>query len=153
MGTITSGDWPSTVPARAVLETRIGWPPGETREEVQKQVEDAILNVAKSDGWLSDNPPVVEWFGWYARPHLLDVEGDFVKLMRRNIADMVGFEPKFAGGSAGLDTRFFAHRGTPAVTFGPQTQRIHSYDEWVSIESTIKTAETIAVMLIDWCGA
>ncbi len=58
----------------------------------------------------------------------------------------------FSARSAGLDTRFFAHRGTPAVTFGPRTQRIHSFDEWVSIESTIKTAETIAITLIDWCG-
>ncbi|MGY5858644.1 MAG: ArgE/DapE family deacylase [Candidatus Thorarchaeota archaeon] len=152
MGTISSGDWPSTVPAKAVLETRIGWPPGETREEVQRQVEETIASVAASDQWLAKNPPVIEWFGWYARPHLLDVEGQFIQLMKSNITDVVGIEPKFAGGSAGLDTRFFAHRGTPAVTFGPRTERIHSFDEWVSIDSTVKTAETIAVTLIDWCG-
>ncbi|MFX1605339.1 MAG: ArgE/DapE family deacylase [Promethearchaeota archaeon] len=153
MGTISSGDWPSTVPAKAVLETRIGWPPGETREEVQKQVKATISLVANNDQWLKENPPVIEWFGWYARPHLLDLEGEFVKLMKRNITDVVGVEPKFAGGSAGLDTRFFAHRGIPAVTFGPHIQRIHSYDECVSIDSTIKTAETIASTLIEWCGA
>ncbi|MGY5858593.1 MAG: ArgE/DapE family deacylase [Candidatus Thorarchaeota archaeon] len=151
IGTITSGDWPSTVPAKAILESRIGWPPGETREEVQKQVEDTISTVAKFDSWLTENPPIVEWFGWYARPHLLNVDGQFVQLMKKNITEVVGVEPKFAGGSAGLDTRFFAHRNTPAVTFGPQTKRIHSFDEWVSIESTIKTAETIATALIDWC--
>jgi len=152
MGTITSGDWPSTVPAKAILETRIGWPPGETREEVQKQVEDAITSVAASDDWLAKNPPVIDWFGWYARPHVLDVEDQFVQLMRKNISEVIGIEPKYAGGSAGLDTRFFAHRGTPAVTFGPRTERIHSFDEWVSIDSTVKTAETIAATLIDWCG-
>ncbi len=152
IGTISSGDWPSTVPAKAVLETRIGWPPGETREEVQKQVEDTIASVTASDQWLIENPPVVEWFGWYARPHVLDVEGQFVQLIKKNITEVIGIEPKFAGGSAGLDTRFFAHRNTPAVTFGPRTERIHSFDEWVSIESTVKTAETIATTLIDWCG-
>ncbi len=152
IGTITSGDWPSTVPAKAILECRIGWPPGETREEVQKQVESTISAVTKSDRWLSENPPTVEWFGWYARPHLLDLESDFVHLMKQNITEVVGRSPKYAGGSAGLDTRFFAHRGIPAVTFGPETQRIHSFDEWVSIESTLKTAETIATTLIDWCG-
>jgi acetylornithine deacetylase len=152
IGTISSGDWPSTVPAKATLESRIGWPPGETREEVQKQVEEAVSEVTKSDPWLSENPPTVEWFGWYARPSLLDLESDFVHLMKRNINEVVGEAPKFAGGSAGLDTRFFAHRGIPAVTFGPETQRIHSFDEWVSIESTLKTAETIATTLIDWCG-
>ncbi len=152
MGTITSGDWPSTVPAKAVLESRIGWPPGETREEVQNQVEGAISNLSKEDEWLRESPPIVEWFGWYARPHLLDLDGQFVKLMKKNITEIAGIEPKFAGGSAGLDTRFFAHRGVPAVTFGPDAQRIHSFDECVSIESTLKTAQTIAALLIDWCG-
>ncbi|MBY8997996.1 MAG: ArgE/DapE family deacylase [Candidatus Thorarchaeota archaeon] len=152
IGTISSGDWPSTVPAKAILESRIGWPPGETREEVQKQVEEAVSEVTKSDPWLSENPPIVDWFGWYARPHVLDLESDFIHLMKRNITEVVGVTPKFAGGSAGLDTRFFAHRSIPAVTFGPETQRIHSFDEWVSIESTLKTAETIATTLIDWCG-
>ncbi|MFW9963724.1 MAG: ArgE/DapE family deacylase [Candidatus Sifarchaeia archaeon] len=152
MGTISSGNWPSTVPAKAVLESRIGWPPGEMREEVKKQVEDTIAVMARNDPWLVENPPIIEWFGWYARPHLLDLESPFVKLMKKNIFDVVGVEPKFAGGSAGLDTRFFAHRDTPAVTYGPYTERIHSFDEYVSIESTVKTAETIASTLIDWCG-
>jgi acetylornithine deacetylase len=152
IGTVKAGDWPSTVPAKAILECRIGWPPGETREEVQKQVNETVAQLAQSDEWFVDNPPIVEWFGWHARPHLLDLESDFVKIMQRNITNVVGQPPKFAGGSAGLDTRFFAHRGIPAVTFGPQTQRIHSYNECVSVESTIKTAETIAATLIDWCG-
>jgi acetylornithine deacetylase len=152
IGTIAAGDWPSTVPAKAVLESRIGWPPGETREEVQKQVETTIFNLSKEDEWLRENPPIVEWFGWYARPHLLDLDSQFVKLMKKQITEVVGIEPKFAGGSAGLDTRFFAHRGIPAVTFGPEAQRIHSFDECVSIESTLKTAQTIATILIDWCG-
>ncbi|MFW9975935.1 MAG: ArgE/DapE family deacylase [Candidatus Thorarchaeota archaeon] len=151
MGKISAGDWPSTVPAKAVLETRIGWPPGETRKEVQTQVENTISTVARNDKWLKENPPIIEWFGWYARPHVIDLESPFVILMKKNIFDVVGIEPKFAGGSAGLDTRFFAHRGIPAVTFGPHTERIHSFDEWVSIESTVKTAETIATTLIDWC--
>jgi acetylornithine deacetylase len=152
MGTFASGDWPSTVPAKAVLESRIGWPPGETREDVKKQVEDAIIEIARKDTWLTNNPPAIEWFGWYARPHLLNLEEPFVTLMKRNILEVVGVEPKFAGGSAGLDTRFFAHRDIPAVNFGPHTERIHSFDEFVSIESTVKTSETIAAALIDWCG-
>ncbi len=151
IGTISSGDWPSTVPAKAILETRVGWPPGESREEVQKQVEDAVMSASKGDQWLLKNRPIVEWFGWYARPHLLNLEDEFVLLMKKNITEVVGEQPKFAGGSAGLDTRFFAHRGTPAVTFGPHVQRIHSFDECVSIRSTIKVAETISSTLIDWC--
>ncbi len=51
-----------------------------------------------------------------------------------------------------VQVRTYSHRGIPAVTFGPHAQRIHSFDECVSIESILKTAETIVTTLIDWCG-
>jgi len=44
------------------------------------------------------------------------------------------------------------NHGTPAVTFGPAAQRIHSFDECVSIESIVTTAEVIAATIMDWCG-
>ena len=58
----------------------------------------------------------------------------------------------YTGGAAGLDTRFFVHHGIPAVTCGPQAERIHSFDEIVDIESMVKTAKVIALTMIDWCG-
>jgi acetylornithine deacetylase/succinyl-diaminopimelate desuccinylase-like protein len=68
LGTIEAGDWPSTVPARAVIEGRVGWPPGESRAEGREQIEDAIAEAATEDDWLADDPPEVEWFGWQAAP-------------------------------------------------------------------------------------
>ncbi|MHA2020449.1 MAG: ArgE/DapE family deacylase [Candidatus Thorarchaeota archaeon] len=152
IGVISAGDWPSTVPAECTIDCRIGFPPGETREEVMKQVEDAIENAAQRDEWLEENPPVVEWFGWKARPHELDPNNDFVQLVRQNVIDVAGREPAFMGGSAGLDTRFFVHHGIPALTCGPYTERIHSFDEIVSIESTVQTSQVIAKTMLEWCG-
>ena len=37
-GVINAGNWPSTVPGACVLECRVGWPPGETREEQCQEV-------------------------------------------------------------------------------------------------------------------
>lgn len=64
--------------------------------------------------------------------------------MKDSITKVTGKVPMYYGGSAGLDTRFFVHHSTPAVTFGPLAERIHSFDERVSIESVLKVAETIA---------
>ncbi|UCE11827.1 MAG: ArgE/DapE family deacylase [Candidatus Thorarchaeota archaeon] len=152
VGTVRAGDWPSTVPGSCTIECRIGWPPGETREEVRKQVEDTIRKAARQDEWLKDNMPHVEWFGWNARPHELDPEHPFVLLLSENAVRVGCASPVYYGGAAGLDTRFFVHNGIPAVTFGPKAERIHSYDERVSIESIVKTAEVIAVTVLDWCG-
>ena len=151
-GVIRAGDWPSTVPGACMLECRVGWPPGETREEVKEQVERAISGAAGNDDWLKDNPPHVEWFGWYARPHEQDVSHPFIRCLGNNISEATGKEPLFVGGSAGLDTRFFVHYGTPAAVCGPSAERIHSHDECVSIKSLVLLAEVIASTLIDWCG-
>ena len=69
-----------------------------------------------------------------------------------NIIKLTEEAPEYIGGSAGLDARFFVHYGTPAVSFGPYGERIHSIDERVSISSTLKTTEIIVSTIMDWCG-
>ncbi|MFX0055005.1 MAG: ArgE/DapE family deacylase [Promethearchaeota archaeon] len=152
IGVIRAGDWPSTVPGTCTIECRIGFPPGETREEVIKQVEDAVSKATEGDEWLRNNPPVVEWFGWKARPHELDANNDFVQLVKQSVIHVAGRVPDFVGGSAGLDTRFFVHHGVPALTCGPLAERIHSFDEIVSVESIVQTSQIIAKTMLEWCG-
>ncbi|MHA2101163.1 MAG: ArgE/DapE family deacylase [Candidatus Kariarchaeaceae archaeon] len=152
IGTVKAGDWPSTVPGDCTIECRIGWPPGETREEVMKQVEDTVKKAAQEDSWLKDHLPTVEWFGWKARPHELAVDHPFVQSLKIEAEKIVGVTLPHFGGSAGLDARYFVHHDIPAVTFGPYAERIHSFDEFVDIESVVKTAEVMVVMLQKHCG-
>ncbi|MHA2009322.1 MAG: ArgE/DapE family deacylase [Promethearchaeota archaeon] len=152
IGVIKAGDWPSTVPAECILECRIGFPPGETREMVMNQIENTIREVAKKDPWLKENPPQIEWFGWKAKPHEQNPEHPFVKLLEKNVQKSTEIPPSYRGGSAGLDARFFVNHGIPAITIGPFGERAHSIDERVSISSTLKTTEIIISTIIDWCG-
>jgi acetylornithine deacetylase len=152
IGVIRAGDWPSTVPALCTLECRIGFPPGETREEVMNQVENTVQKIVKKDKWLQEHPPQIEWFGWKARPHEQNPEDPFVKLLDKKIQEASGTKPIYSGGTAGLDARFFVNNGIPAVSFGPLGERIHSIDERVSISSTLKTTEIIINTIMDWCG-
>src|SRR5699024_2447440 len=64
LGALHAGDWVSTVPGEAVLECRIGFIPGESRKEIKKLIHDTISQAAAHDEWLTNNPPVIEWFGW-----------------------------------------------------------------------------------------
>lgn len=152
IGVIKAGDWPSTVPGFCDIECRIGFPPGETREQVMAQVEDAVNKAADRDEWLSKNRPEITWFGWKARPHELEESNPFVQQVRESVNHVTGSDPVFTGGAAGLDTRFFVHHGIPAVTCGPMAERIHSFDEIVNIDTMVKTAQVIAKTMIDWCG-
>jgi acetylornithine deacetylase len=153
VGNIDGGDWPSTVPSEAVLEGRIGWPPGETREEVRADVEAAVRDVAENDEWLSEHEPEFEWFGWNAAPHELDTDEEIVRLARANAETITGEETTFGGGSAGNDERFYnRYYDIPCPSVGPRGANIHGADEYVEIESLVETAQTLALTAIDWCG-
>ncbi|UCE14578.1 MAG: ArgE/DapE family deacylase [Candidatus Heimdallarchaeota archaeon] len=152
IGVISAGDWPSTVPGLCEIKCRVGWPPGETYKEVRDQIENTIMDVAKKDNWLREHPPRIEWFGWRARPHEQNPDHPFVKLLEDQVIKHIGRRVAFTGGAAGLDTRFFVHHGVPAVVFGPKAERIHSSDERVDLESTIKVTEVLVEIMTNWCG-
>ena len=153
VGIVEAGDWPSTVPAEATMECRIGWPPGESREDVRRQVEEAVAAAAEADDWLAEHPPTVEWYGWNAEPHELDVEGEFVGLVREHAEAVTGGETTFTGGSGGNDERFYnLYYDVPCPSVGPRGANIHGADEWTEVDSLVETAQVLALAAIDWCG-
>ena len=72
IGRIEAGDWPSTLPSRATMYGRVGWPPGESREAVRAQIEAAVAEAANHEDWEADAEPAVAWVGGQAAPHRPD---------------------------------------------------------------------------------
>jgi len=143
----------STPPSRAVLEGRIGWPPGESRAEVRSQIEETIAEAAANDDWLADHPPTVEWFGWQAEPHEVDSDGELATLAKRVGEDVTGRSGSFVGGNAGLDERFYdLYYDVDAVSVGPTGSNLHGADEHTTVPSLLETATTIASIAIEYCG-
>ncbi|MEZ5341558.1 MAG: M20/M25/M40 family metallo-hydrolase [Acidimicrobiales bacterium] len=62
VGTISAGDWPSTVPDLLIAQGRAGVLPGELLEEARAEFEAVIADAAAQDEWLHDHPPCAEWF-------------------------------------------------------------------------------------------
>lgn len=152
VGIFESGDWPSTVPDEATIECRIGWPPGEKREQVRKQVRETVESVVEADDWLSENPPQFEWFGWNSNPHYLNTDDEFAQLTKRNAAEACETEGDWTGGLAGLDERFYVnYYDIPCPSVGPTGGRIHGADEYVDIDSLVEVAQTVALTTVDWC--
>lgn len=153
IGQIAAGDWPSTLPANATMYGRIGWPPGETRSEVRAQIEDTLAAVTDREGWELDRSPTIEWFGWQARPHEVDTDARIAQLAKSTAEEITGESGAFVGGNAALDERFFErYYGVPAVSVGPEGHNLHGADEHTSIESLIETSQTIAAIIVDYCG-
>jgi acetylornithine deacetylase len=150
-----AGEWTSTVPGKATMEFRIGWPPstGETREDVCEEVTETIQAVVDDDEWLSEHPPDVEWFGWSTDPHEFDVDSAFADVVRENAEAVTGSEVAYRGGLGGNDERFYnRYYGIPTPSVGPKGGNGHGADEYVEIESLVETTKVMAGIAMDWCG-
>lgn len=153
IGVFEAGDWPATVPGEAVLEGRVGWPAGETREQVRTQIESAISTAAEDNGFLAEHPPEVEWFGMSAEPHETDTDADIVQIAKRRGEAITGNTGAFIGGTAGLDERFFVnYYDIPCPSVGPKGYHPHGVDEYVRVDSLVETAQVLALTAVDWCG-
>lgn len=153
IGVVEGGDWPASVPASMLLRGRVGWPPGEDRDELRTQIEDAITTAAAGDEWLAENPPTVEWVGWNAAPHEVERDERIVEIVRETAERVTDEEGTYVGGNAALDERFFErYYDVPVVTAGPYGPNLHGVDEYTTVSSLIETAQTIALSAMRYCG-
>jgi acetylornithine deacetylase len=152
IGTFRAGDWPSTVAGWAELEARISYLPGETEESIKEEVKKVVEEVAAKDKWLKENPPQVEWFGWRAPPWVQDHKIPLIQQFRKTASAVLSSSPEIAASTAGLDTRLGPFFGVPSFAFGPTGGLLHSSNEYVEMDSVIKTIKVLAAFIVDWCG-
>lgn len=167
VGVVRAGDWPSTVPGRAVAEARMSFIPGETEAGVKRAIAERVAAVAATRPWLRDHPPRVEFFGWHAEPWIQDEGHPFVRafvdlLHAEEAARPAGGERLPAafslraqpmGITAGLDTRFAALYGVPAFAWGPKGAGLHGADEHVELDTVVEAARVLALFAMAWCGS
>jgi acetylornithine deacetylase len=118
---------------------------------MKKEVEEAILEVAQKDDWLVDHPPQIEWFGWRAQPWVQDPEIPLIQQFRQTAAQVLSSAPEIAASTAGLDTRFGPFFDTPSFVFGPVGGLLHCSNEYVELDSVIKTVKVLSAFIVDWC--
>jgi acetylornithine deacetylase len=145
VGTVRAGDWPSSVPGKAVLGVRIGfprtWSPGEALDQVQA----AIMTAAAADPWLVRHPPVIRETGFRAEGFLLDSGHPLAAALARAHAEAHGREPPGAAIGATMDARYYLNQfGRPALAYGPVARNIHAPDEAVELASIVGGARTLA---------
>ncbi len=152
IGTYKAGDWASTVAGAAEMECRISMIPGETFEQVKKEVETTVADAAKKDDWMREHSPEVTWFGWKAEPWEQDASHPLVTTLKKCAEDVFGREIPLAGRTAGMDTRFAQYFNMPSLTFGPAGAGNHGINEYVELNSLMKCVKVMAAFVMEWCG-
>ena len=153
IGIIHGGDWPSTVPAEAEFHGRMSFFPGVVYSDICQQITATIEQAAKSDSWLRENPPEIEFYGFRSEGHGISPDLPALKMLNVCHKSLTGQDAEEYIATCTTDLRAFQHFGNGQATcYGPVAQNIHGANEGVSIESIIHVAKTYALFLARWCG-
>ena len=145
VGTVVAGDWASSVPGRARMGVRVGFPRAWSPDEALKQVSAAVLEASADDPWLAASPPVIRPTGFRAEGHLLPADHWLADAMARAHLSATGKTARRAPIGATTDARFYLNQlGAPALAYGPRARNIHAIDEAVELASIVTGAKTLA---------
>lgn len=152
-GIIRGGEWASSVPAWCDVDCRIAILPGWDVAACQAEITECVAKAAASHPFLANNPPIVEWSGYLSHGYALKGGEDAVAVLRDAHSATFG-QPIQQRPSTGLnDARFYnLYYGIPAFCYGPQAEKIHSFNERVNIQSIRDTTKAIALFTAEWCG-
>ncbi len=145
VGTVRAGDWASSVPARARVGVRVGYPRRWTAAEAFDRVRTAVLAAAATDPWLAEHPPVLRQTGFRAQGYLLRHDHPLVTAVAGAHAGAHGGRPAARVLGSTTDARYYLNQfGRPALAYGPLARNIHAPDEAVELASIVRGARTLA---------
>jgi acetylornithine deacetylase len=153
VGKITGGDWASSVPAWCSFDMRVAIYPGVEPKDAAREIEDCLRRASRDDPFLANNPPEVEYNGFFAKGYVLEEGSEAEKTLSRAHGRSLGKSLEAFVTPGYLDGRVFVlYDDCPCLVYGPFTENIHGFDERVSLESIKRVTGTIALFIAEWCG-
>ncbi len=153
VGKIAGGDWASSVPAWCSFDCRIAIFPGVDPRDAAREIEDCIRTAAQKNAFLANNPPQVEFNGFFAEGYVLEEGSDAEKTLADAHAKSYGKSLESFVTAGYLDGRVFVLYGDcPCLVYGPYSENIHAFDERVSLSSVKRVTGSIALFMAEWCG-
>lgn len=153
IGTVSAGDWASTVPDLLTAEGRYGVALGETVEDARAALEAAIAEACGRDAWLRDHPVEVQWWGGQFAPGRSEDTVGLLPMLAAIHEELTGSTPETYGGPYGSDLRLLhGIAGIPTVQYGPgDAKAAHAPDEYVAIDEMVLCARAIARLIVTAC--
>ena len=153
LGTVTAGDWASTVPDRLIAHGRYGVALDEDTLSARAHLEDAVAKACARDPWLRDHPATVEWWGGQFASGRTDPDAEIVELLAETSARHTGRTPDVYAAPYGSDLRLLTGLGQiPTVQYGPgDTAYAHAPDEHVAIDDLLTCASVLADVIVEYC--
>lgn len=153
IGQFNSGIFPSSVPEETIIQGRYGVGPDETINEAKAQFQKMLDDLVELDDWFRKYPVTVKWEGIHLPPGGSDLDHPMLNILKEKYEETENEKPIVAGSTWGTDGGLLTQYGdTPSIIFGPGTTSMaHFTDEYIELDKLFKTAEIIALSIIDWC--
>jgi acetylornithine deacetylase len=148
VGVIQLGEWPSSVPASAELEVRVGHPDEVSDLQVVTDVKEVVADVLSSTGGLGFD---VVMHGFRAEGYHLDADNPLVRQVAEAHDAMHATMPMTQVLGSTTDARYYVNQaGVPALCFGPVVENMHGSDERVNLASIEVGSATLARFLMNY---
>lgn len=153
IGRIEAGDWASSVPAWCRVDCRMAIYPGVRAADAAREIEETVAAFARDDPYLANNPPQVEFNGFFAEGYVLAPGSEAEQVLAEAHRSVLGGTLGSLVAPAYLDTRVNAlYDRVPALCYGPIGEDSHGYDERVSLASIKRITTVMALFIAEWCG-
>jgi acetylornithine deacetylase/succinyl-diaminopimelate desuccinylase family protein len=144
---IAGGTEESTIPDRCVLTVERRTLPGETVQDVEKEVGDLLAECRRDDAGLVANLRTT----LSREPFETSSTATIVSTLADAVGDVLGKPAEIGGVSYWADSAFISAAGIPTVVFGPPGDGAHAEVEWVSIDGTIDCAQALFATAQRFC--
>ncbi len=157
-GKIIGGNQPSTVADKCVIQLDRRYAPGETAEQVIKEIQEIIEEIAQEDPDFKatvqqmDNSTLTHL---YHVPMITDPDESVVKTVTNAIKAVVKKEPELSTRRGWTDGGLISHYANiPTVICGPgDISYSHSKNERIPIEQVQEAVEVYLKTAYDFCGS
>jgi acetylornithine deacetylase len=145
---ISGGQELSSYPERCVLDIERRTLPGESAQDVERELRELLALASAADPRLATELRM----GLVREPFEVDPSADIVTAVRAAATRTLGAEPAIVGHSAWMDAAFLSAAGIPTVVFGPTGEGAHAVEEHVELESVEQVAEIVTETARRFCA-
>ena len=145
---ISGGSELSTYPDKCKLEVERRLIPGETRKDVENELQNLIKKLKEGDSKFDADYMIT----FFREPMEISPEEEICQLLKQETLDVTGKTPEWVGGSGWMDTQIIHSKGIPAVAFGPSGYGLHAAEEWVDLESVYDAARVQENVIRRFCA-
>jgi acetylornithine deacetylase len=146
--TIHGGQELSSYPRSCVLEIERRTTPEEAMPTVIEEFERLVQSVTDT------KPPISATLstGLSRDGYAISPDAPIVQILARQIEAQTGRTPDFVAQSGWMDSALLGAAGVPTVIFGPDGGGAHGDLEWVDLDQTQQTVDTLFAVAAEFCG-